>query len=232
MGTFRFRQFEVCNEKSALKVGTDAVLLGAAMGMRGDERAMLDIGTGTGVIALMAAQRCPSARIDAIDIDAPSVEEAASNFALSPWAGRLHAIHSALQQFTPEEEYDLIFSNPPFFEHSLTNPDRRETTARHTESLSYRDILAFAAAHLSPEGRLALVLPHECGADLKRTAASFGLFPCRLLSVRTTAAKPPRRLVAEFSRGKCTPAEDSLVLQDGPSRTAEYSALTSEFYLW
>lgn len=234
--SFDFKQFSIRQERSALKVGTDAVVLGAAMTLLGSERRLLDIGTGTGVIALMAAQRL-SGRADfhitGIDIDGPSAAEAAANFAASPWPSALEARGIPLQEYIPDGEIDLVFSNPPFYDDSLRNPDPRESTARHTESLSFRDICAFCAENLTPEGRLSLILPCDCRVLLVRTAASFGLHPFRLLTIRTTAAKAPRRLVAEFSRRRTEqPREDSLILQDGASRTPEYAALTEDFYLY
>ena len=229
---FQFREFSIANDRAALKVGTDAVLLGAAMSIPGTCRHALDIGTGTGVIALMLAQRCPGASIEAIDIDGPSAEEAADNFAASPWAERLDARHVALSDYTPARELDLIFSNPPYYDNSLLNPDARESTARHTQELHYRDIAAFAAEHLSAEGQLSLILPSECEKDLLRCAGSFGLHPFRLLHIRTTARKQPRRMIAEFRRGTGFTAEESeLVLQDGAARTPEYNQLTKSFYL-
>lgn len=239
-GIFRFRQFSVRNERSALKVGTDAVLLGAAMTFPETDRdlRLLDIGTGTGVIALMAAQRlCDAGRrfhIEAIDIDLASAQEAADNFAGSPWAGHLSAIHCPLQDYQPTDEgFDMIFSNPPFYDNSLTNPDAREATARHTESLSYREICAFAAAHLSGEhGRLAMILPAGEERSLIRTAASFGLQLHRLLRIRTTARKDPRRIIAEFcSVRTASVQEKEIILQDGNSRSEDYRKLTEEFYL-
>ena len=233
--SFRFRRFSVSNERSALKVGTDAVLLGAAMTVRGSDEHLLDIGTGTGVIALMAAQRLSDMKsifsIDAIDIDCPSAEEAAQNFASSPWSGNLSAAHTALSGFRPQTRYDHIFSNPPYFDNSLVNPDARETAARHTESLSYREICAFSSEFLSENGILSLILPSDCGKQLLRTAASFGLFPFRLLRIRTTLRKLPKRLVAEFSRLRQEVSEEELVLQENGERSAAYRQLTEEFYL-
>ena len=255
MGEFRFKQFTVRQDASALKVGTDAVLLGAAMTLLPSDRTLLDVGTGTGVIALMAAQRLAVPDSDggsppitsprglfnatplrpvsiiAIDIDGPSAAEAAANFAASPWTGMLSARHCSLQDFAPDAPLDVIFSNPPFYDESLRNPDAREAAARHTCSLSYRDLCAFAARHLAPDGRLSLILPAECEAALLRTAASFGLHPFRILRILTTAGKAPRRIVAGFSRGRAAFRDESLTLMSGASRTPEYSFLTAPFYL-
>lgn len=233
MSEFRFRQFSVKNEASAMKVGTDAVLLGAAMTLRPSDRSLLDVGTGTGVIALMAAQRLTSSafQIEAIDIDPASAAEAAENFAASPWSSHLRACCIPLSSYCAAG-FDLIFSNPPYYDSSLKNPDARESAARHTETLSYRGLCAFAATHLKPEGRLSLILPSDCEKDLLRTAASFGLYPFRLLRIRTTPAKPVSRLIAEFSRSRTQPEASELTLMDSSGkRSREYVSLTREFYL-
>lgn len=251
--SFRFKQFSVRNDMAALKVGTDAVLLGASMTLRPEDRTLLDIGTGTGVIALMVAQRVCAApmafdggaspitsprdssggqkRIVGIDIDGPSVEEAALNFADSPWAGMLTSIHASLSDFRPGQKFDCIFSNPPFYDNSLRNPDAREAAARHTESLSYREIFAFSAEWLQPDGHLSLILPADQEVAIIRTAASFGLFPFRIMRVSTTVRKPVKRVILEFGRTKQKASEESLTLQDGSARSAQYAELTREFYL-
>lgn len=228
---FRFRRFEVRNRDSALKVGTDAVLLGAAMTILPSDRTALDIGTGTGVIALMAAQRSEACNIIGIDIDPASAEEASFNFSASPWKERLTSVCVPLSGFRTGQKFDLIFSNPPYYDSSLKNPDPREAAARHSDSLSFRDILSFAAGRLSPEGRLSLILPSDGLRDLRRCAASFGLHPFRLLHIKTTAAKQPRRVVAEFSTAATGVEEQCLTLSEAGEKTEEYSLLTRDFYL-
>lgn len=239
-GSFRFKRFTIRNDKAALKVGTDAVLLGAAMTVSPDDSTLLDIGTGTGVIALMVAQRLigeaphqkiAETQVFAIDIDGPSAEEAAENFTDSPWASALTAIHTSLAGFKPERKFDCIFSNPPFYDNSLRNPDAREATARHTESLSYREIFAFSAEWLTPAGRLSLILPADQEVAILRTAASFGLYPFRIIRIKGALRKPVKRIILEFSQTRGQVAEESLTLQDGPSRSAQYAELTKEFYL-
>jgi len=229
MSSFRFKQFEVQNEKSALKVGTDAVLLGSAMTILPSDANMLDIGTGTGVIALMAAQRTQTAHIEAIDIDAPSAEEAAFNFAASPWSSRICARHTSLSDYVPTHSFDLIFSNPPYYDASLKNPDAREAAARHTDSLSYRDVFSFASAHSS---RLSVILPSDNDKMALRLAAGFGLYPFRLVYVRSTERKKFSRLIAEFSlvRGEVQREELTLMNNEG-GRSEDYTRLTQEFYL-
>ena len=251
MGTFRFKKFEVVNERSAMKVNTDGVLLGASMTIREGDRCLLDIGTGTGTIALMAAQRVSAKdyhvaeaprngvkHIDAIDIDEPSASEAAMNFQNSPWGESLHAHNMSLDEFAGslpgDRSYDLIFSNPPYFEDSLTAPDERKSTARHTsDGLSYRDIFEFAKVRLTENGRVALVLPADQEAALCRYARMCGLHLFRILRVRTVPRKAPTRMIVEFSWQRCDNVfEELLTIQKEGQYTEEYLSLTHEFYLF
>ena len=244
MSEFRFKQFSVQNTDSALKVGTDAVLLGSLMTVHPGERRLLDIGTGTGVVALMAAQRLVSSAIDAsaedgvesriigIEIDGPSAEEARLNFEGSPWAGMLEARHCSLQDFRSPGEFDLIFSNPPYFDESLRNPDRRESRARHTESLSYREVLAFAGEKLAPGGLVAMILPAESETAVRRCAAGFDLNLSRIVRIRTTQRKPPRRVVVEFSRLRGQIREEELTMQNQDGFTEEYRRIAGAFLLY
>ena len=244
MSEFRFKQFSVRNTDSALKVGTDAVLLGSLMTVHPGERRLLDIGTGTGVVALMAAQRLAGSTIDAtaedgvesriigIEIDGPSAEEARLNFEGSPWAGMLEARHCSLQDFRSPGEFDLIFSNPPYFDESLRNPDRRESRARHTESLSYREVLAFAGEKLAPGGLVAMILPAESETAVRRCAAGFDLNLSRIVRIRTTQRKPPRRVVVEFSRLRGQIREEELTMQNQDGFTEEYRRIAGAFLLY
>lgn len=251
MGVFRFKQFDVVNERSAMKVNTDGVLLGAAMTIMPGDRRFLDIGTGTGTIALMVAQRAgeisaqagddnmrgePAVRIDAIDVDEPSATEAGMNFSNSPWADHLYAHDLSLDQFAARTDgkYDLIFSNPPYFEDSLTAPDGRKSTARHTtDGLSYRDILDFAKERLTESGRVSFVLPAEQEAALCRYARMCGLHLFNILRVRTVTRKQPTRIIAEFSRLRCeSPKDEILTIQNEGQYTREYLSLTHNFYLF
>ncbi len=213
-----------------MKVGTDGVLLGAWVSSDNTPLRILDAGTGTGVIALMMAQRFPQALIYGIDIDEDSVEEAASNFTASPWNGRLSARSLPLQEWT--DEVDLIVSNPPFFINSLKAPDDRRSVARHTDTLTHRDIIAAACRCLSPEGRLAVVYPADEAEYFAGEALSAGLFPNRICHVRTKASAAPKRFMMELSRTKSEPLiEELVIMRDGPDYTEQYKALTRDFYL-
>ena len=238
MGEFRFKRFTVVNERSAMKVNTDGVLLGAAMTLKESDRRLLDVGTGTGTVALMAAQRLEGnpCIIDAIDIDEPSASEAAGNFAASPWSGHLRARQISLEDFAAEEDsrYDLIFSNPPYFDESLLAPDERRSNARHTSTgLSYRELLEFAARRLNSDGRVSVVLPSDQEKSLCRHARMNGLHLFRILRVRTVPRKAPVRIIAEFSRHRCqVPEENLLTIQEEGKYSQEYLSLTREFYLF
>ena len=253
MGIFRFRHFSVENVESAMKVNTDGVLLGALMTVRPSDRTSLDIGTGTGTIALMAAQRLSglngriqdvpdmspdsdagTARIVARDTDEASALEAGRNFAASPWPGMLEAVHSSLADFRTSGAYtcfDHIFSNPPYYDLSLGAPDLRRNAARHTESLSYRDLIACAADIMADDGILSVILPADSELWLMRHARMSGLYPFRIVRIRTTERKKPSRIVVEFYRKRQdTPADSLLTIHDGPSYTQEYMDLTRDFY--
>ncbi len=244
MSVFNFKRFAVVNERSAMKVNTDGVLLGASMTIKPTDRAMLDVGTGTGTIALMAAQRAFEGlravddgliHIDAIDIDEASAAEAGMNFMNSPWAGNMKIHHQSLDGFAAaaDTKYDLIFSNPPYFEDSLPAPEERRCNARHTIGLSYRELLEFAAERLTEKGRFSIVLPAGQEAALTRCARMNGLHLFRIMRVRTVPRKAPGRIVAEFSRERCAAPEDFvLTIQDEGKYTQEYLSLMHDFYLF
>ena len=240
MSTFRFRRFSVANSESAMKVNTDGVLLGALMTLRAADRNCLDVGTGTGTVALMAAQRLydagvSDARITAIDIDGPSAREAAMNFAGSPWPDMLEAKHLPLSGLSGPDvpaAFDHIFSNPPYYDLSLQAPDMRRNAARHTDTLSYRELAAFAAEHLASDGILSMILPADSELWLLRHARMNGLQPVRIVRIRTVERKKPSRIVAEFSKrhsGDCR--EQLLTLMKDGSLTPEYRELTKPFYI-
>lgn len=230
---FRFRQFTVWHDRCAMKVGTDGVLLGAWCPVHRTPYTIhyLDIGTGSGLIALMLAQRCPEANIDAIDIDADAVLQAQANFEASPWKERLHVHLAPLQEWNGT--YDLIVSNPPYFNDSLKNPDRQRQTARHTDSLGYGELVHHAARLLGFDGMLALILPAEAEETIIAQAAAEGLFPTRLTQVCSKPSKPAKRIMAAFVRNCSVACErTTFCIESATSpRSEEYSRLTQDFYL-
>lgn len=229
---FQFRQFFVGQQHCAMKVGTDGVLLGAwATG----GHHILDIGTGTGVVALMMAQRFPSADIDAIEVDHDAAEQATDNVRQSPFASRVTVTHTALQNFHPSAPYDSIVCNPPYFLNSLKAPEASRSLARHAgdDSLTFRDIFVFAKANTTDTGVVNVVVPTLSQDALETEAYLLGFRKKRELLLRTTPRKPLSRVLVTFSRSSHSPAERSeqcLMNADG-SRSAWYQQLTADFYV-
>lgn len=208
-----------------MKVGTDGVLLGAwaPSGSR-----ILDVGTGSGLIARMLMQRCPEAEVEGIDIDEATVAQAKEN--------GVRAFQARLQDWKSDigNCYDLIVSNPPYFQNSLKNPDRGRELARHTDSLGYEELIAHSARLLKEEGQLALILPAEAEEEIRNLAARYSLFPTHITRVYSKETKSARRVILAFSRKNSIVGliEDSLVLEDEKGgRSAAYSKLCEEFYL-
>jgi tRNA1Val (adenine37-N6)-methyltransferase len=221
---FRFKQFSIHQDRCAMKVGTDGVLLGAWA--QGGQR-ILDIGTGTGLIALMMAQRYPEAEVTGIDIDQEAVQQAQENIVQSPFKDRVEAVHSSLQDYTSlASSFNSIVSNPPFFVDSLPAPDRQRTIARHTNTLTYRDLMQSAYQLLSDEGELSLIIPFDYRRRLDDEAIIMGFFPCRVCAVRTTDSKPPRRYLLAYRKHPCPCQQESLTIGSD-----SYRILTQPFYL-
>lgn len=228
--SFQFKKFAVSQDHCAMKVGTDGVLLGAWA--RGGDR-ILDIGTGTGVIALMMAQRFPQAMIDAIEIDHDAAAQAAENAARSPFADRIHITETALQNFNPDIHYNIIVTNPPFFAHSLRAPETSRSLARQTDSLPFAAIFSFAKDHLAPDGELSAIIPSDYLDEFSQEAFLRGLFLSRLYKVRTVERKPAKRCLVAFSllRPAAFDRREVNLLEDGNKRSSWYAELTGEFYL-
>lgn len=228
---FRFKQFAVLNDRTAMKVGTDGVLLGAWCPVE-DSRCVLDVGTGCGVIALMVAQRNPTAIIDAIDIDHDAIVEATLNFANSPWNDRLTAIESDFNSMTTDKRYDLIVSNPPFFTNGVLPTGDARTTARHTSTLNYNQLIDKAAQLLDEEGSLSLITPIEAEGDIIQ-ASTFASLPARRITrVIPVEGAAPKRILWLLSRRDISYSEDTLIIaHENGAFTSEYIALTGAFYL-
>lgn len=228
---FRFKQFSVVNDRTAMKVGTDGVLLGAWCPVEGARR-VIDVGTGCGVIALMIAQRNPDALIDGIDIDQPSIEEACLNFARSPWGDRLTAQQQDFNAIVADQRYDLVVSNPPFFTNGILPDGAARTTARHTLSLSYRQLIEGSERLLSDDGSLALISPTDAEREIIEAAAFSSLPLRRLTRVIPVDGAAPKRTLWLLSRRNIPYREDSLTITRADSTfTPEYTALTHPFYL-
>lgn len=229
---FRFKEFTVVQEKAAMKVGTDGVMLGAWTNI-GSANRILDIGTGTGLIALMLAQRC-NAQIDAVEVDEPSAQQAGENVANSKWSSRINIICNSFQCFAKEanQKYELIVSNPPYFVNSLKSPEVARTVARHNELLPHDELIEGVNAILTDEGRFAGIFPYIEGNVFVAKASNYGLFCTKRINVLGKVNGPVKRLLLEFERTPKPLAEETLCIRgDNREYTPEYVQLTKDFYL-
>lgn len=227
---FRFKQFSVNHEKSGMKVGTDGVLLGAWASADNPER-ILDIGTGSGLIALMLAQRFPDAMITGIEIDKAAAEEAKDNFERSPFRDRLNVVHSSIQDFQTNEKFDLIVSNPPFFE--WTHPtESSRNTARQQSELTFEELLFHSVRLFSKNAAACYIIPFENETDFSDRAKELNLFPQKLTRIRGNENTPIKRSLLKLSDKPVTPVTDELIIELARNvYTEDYISLTKEFYL-
>ena len=246
MGNFRFKQFEIEQDRCAMKVGTDGVLLGAwAQG----GRRILDIGSGTGLISLMMAQRFPEAEVVGIDMDADACGQARENVMASPFRDRVEIECCRLQDFGGTSEaaealetaeglkaagvFDAIVSNPPFFLNSLKNPDKKRSMARHADSLPFRDLWMGVKRLLSDDGVFSVILPVEVVEQFEAEACFLGYYKTRQCAIKTVERKAPKRYLLAFSRhrgGMMENVTETMMSSDG-SRSEWYAKITDEFYL-
>lgn len=227
---FHFKQFSVCQKRSAMKVGTDGVLLGA---WASGGATILDIGTGTGLIAMMMAQRFSDATVTAIEIDDEATQEAKENVEASPFSSRISVSHTALQDFQPSQRFDAIVCNPPFFTEDLHSPDKRRATARHCDTLSYAELAENVARLMTPEGKFSVIIPTDHSRAFITAARASNLFTTKELQIVTSQKHRSKRTLIEFS---LTPAEkpeaDVLLMHNADgSLTIQYTALTKDIYL-
>lgn len=229
---FHFKRFSVDDTLCAMKVGTDGVLLGAWADVRG-ARHILDIGTGSGLIALMIAQRNADAAIEAIDIDEGAVVQARINIEASPWAERITVSCADAKSYAPTHKFDHIVTNPPFFNTALQSPDERRALARHGSSLGYADIVATAERLLNPGGKLSLILPADEASHFRREAFNH-LWLRRKISILSRDGEAPKRTMMEFvlCDEPLMPSVTTIAIRtkDG-AYSDEYRRLTEEYYL-
>ncbi|NJW53036.1 tRNA1(Val) (adenine(37)-N6)-methyltransferase [Salinimicrobium oceani] len=225
-----------------MKVGTDGVLLGAWTSLAHDPSSILDVGTGTGVIALMLAQRSSAELIDALEIDEDAYEQAVENFENSDWGDRLFCYHAAFDEFVEEmqdegmeeeeEKYDLIISNPPFYSADYSSGDAKRDQARFAEALPFKELLEGVSLLLSKRGKFSLVLPISEEKKFLSLASNFDLFPQRITRVKGTPDSPVKRCLLELSFLEGEPIEDVLVIETARHQyTPEYTDLVKDFYL-
>ena len=229
---FQFKKFSVAQDKTAMKIGTDGVLLGSWVSMPNTTQSnCLDIGTGTGVIALMLAQRFNNASIDALDIDKDAFLQAKANFECSDWSDRLNAFNTALKEFFSNKKYNLIVCNPPFFQSVQTVSTAREQ-ARQRASLPFAILLQHSKRLLDYSGELAVIIPYESQDEFCELAVKQNLFPYKRTRVYGTKNSRPKRVLIQFAQTKQRIDETDLVLEIARHQyTDEYIALVKDFYL-
>lgn len=232
---FFCKQFQVLQEENKMKVNTDAMLLGAWSSVEGRAK-VLDVGTGTGIIALMLAQRNPSAIINGIEIDEVSASEAAENFKSSPWRDHLHCICSSIQDYSwkSDEKYNLIVCNPPFFSGGTLSLNENKNNVKHTIRLSHGDLLIAISRLINKGGNFDVILPYIEGERFIELSRIYNLFPLRISEVRSRNNMPIERLLISFSDKDIDVDRNTLILfEDGSDRTptVQYRKLVSPFYL-
>lgn len=228
---FRMKRFEITNRDSAMKPGTDGVLLGA-WATAHEPRRIIDAGTGTGLIALMMAQRYPEAIISAVEIEETAANEAEMNFSATEWADRLIIVKGDFAQFVSFSKFDLIVSNPPFFTTGQASPSSKRAMARHESSLPFSTLFAQSAKLLSEDGTLAIITPSGIEDEIIYNASLQRLYPRRVCRVISVEGKPPKRIMWEFSRHDGEIIHEQLIIRDQSDNfTDRYRNLTKDFYL-
>lgn len=232
---FKFKQFTINQDRCAMKVGTDGVLLGAWVPIDNRPFSVLDIGAGTGLIALMLAQRSSAEQIDALEIDEEAYEQAVDNFENSPWGDRLFCYHAGLDEFMeePEDEYDLIVSNPPFYSEDYKSNDEQRDMARFQDALPFEDLVEAADLLLSENGVFAVIIPFSEEERFVALAKEFELYPIKITRVKGTPTAIIKRSLLAFSRNEGAKViVDELIIEIARhDYTEDYVKLTKEFYL-
>ncbi|MEL1246708.1 tRNA1(Val) (adenine(37)-N6)-methyltransferase [Flavobacterium helocola] len=232
--TFKFKQFSVNQDRCAMKIGTDGVLLGAWTPLINNPYNVLDIGAGTGILSLMLAQRSNAEQIDAIEIDEDAYEQCVENFEASPWGDKLFCFHAGLDEFVdePEDEYDLIISNPPFYTDDYKSDNTSRDLARFEDALPFEELIEAAALLLSDNGIFSVIIPYKEEERFVAMCEELDLFPLKITRVKGTPTSEIKRSLLAFCRMEQNPQIDELVIEiSRHNYTPEYIELTKEFYL-
>lgn len=232
---FQFKQFSVEQDRTAMKIGTDGVLLGAWTPIDNNPFSILDIGTGTGIIALMLAQRSAAEQIDALEIDEDAYEQATDNFENSPWNDRLFCFHAGLDEFVeePEDEYDIIVSNPPFYSEDFKSNNEQRDLARFQDAMPFEQLIEAAALLLSEKGVFSVIIPFKEESTFLALAHKQELYPLKMTRVKGTPTSETKRSLLAFSRN-CnadSTVEELIIETERHCYTPEYITLTKDFYL-
>jgi len=241
--TFSFKKFTVNQDRCAMKIGTDGVLLGAWTPLINNPKAILDIGAGTGILSLMLAQRSTAEQIDAIEIDEDAYEQCVENFETSPWGDKLFCFHAGLDEFVDEleddpsdselaQQYDLIISNPPFYTEDFKTDDLQRDMARFQDAMPFEELIEAAALLLSDNGIFSVIIPFKEEAKFVSMCKELNLFPLQITRVKGTPTSDIKRSLMAFCRIEQTPLTDELTIEISRHQyTPEYIALTKDFYL-
>ena len=235
MSTFNFKQFSVQQDKCAMKIGTDAVLLGAWCPIDNNPFSVLDIGAGTGILSLMLAQRSHAEQIDALEIDEDAYEQCVENFEASPWSDRLFCFHAGLDEFIdePEDEYDIIISNPPFYSENFKTDDSQRDLARFQDAMPFEELIEATNLLLSENGIFAVIIPFKEEERFIDLCAEVELFPVKVTRVKGSHTTPIVRSLLAFKRYELSVlTADELVIEiNRHEYTDDYINLTKDFYL-
>lgn len=231
---FVFKKFSINQDNCAMKIGTDAVILGAWTTVENYLNSALDIGAGTGILSLMLAQRCEAELIDAIETDDSAYEQCVENFENSIWSDRLFCYHTSLEEFTNEieDKYDLIISNPPFYSEDYKTENKRRDLARFNDALPFDHLIESVSKLLSEEGLFSVIIPFKEEDEFKLLASTFKLFPNRILRVKGNPKSEIKRSLIEFSFSKNETNIEELIIETSRHQyTEDYINLTKDFYL-
>ncbi len=235
MSTFQFKQFKVNQDRCAMKIGADSVLLGAWCPIDNNPFSVLDIGAGTGILSLMLAQRSNALQIDAIEIDENAYEQCVENFESSPWGDRLFCFHAGLDEFVeePEDKYDLIVSNPPFYSEDFKTGNEQRDLARFQDAMPFEDLVEAAHLLLSENGIFAVIIPFKEEEKFINLCGNFELFPIKVTRVKGTPNTPIKRSLLAFKRYELSIlTADELIIETARHQyTEDYMDLTKDFYL-